>query len=75
MRNFIFVAANLAIVCLVFAICSLANYLFDLHIAFKGARLPSNPIFVLVLFVIAGAFYAAAYFVKRKSENQRADEA
>ena len=67
-------------ICVVFidgdlATGSLANYLYGLKIGFKGSKLPSNPVFGVAFLVVAAIFFAAAYFVKRKSEEQKGDQA
>lgn len=76
MKNFLVIAVNLGVVA--FALAALGtflNYLFGLNIGFKGTALPNDPVIGAVFVVMAGVFGAVAYFVNRKTESVRTDQA
>lgn len=76
MKNFLVIAVNLGVAAFAMAaIGTFLNYLFGLSIGFKGSKLPNDPVIGVVFVVMAAAFGLVAYFVNRKAEGSRSDQA
>jgi hypothetical protein len=68
MKNILFLICNLAAIAFVFAfLFAVANLVFGLHLGFRGAKIPGDPLAAVAFLVVAGVFGSVTYFLNKKN--------